>query len=293
MSPVKLSAAVAACFALLAAYSPSRSHLLQDVRSAPSDLEIVGATADNAPGTVRYVSYQRLLALPQVTVPVRGDENFTEIPQEKLSVTGVYLDVLKQALGVLPDSDLVTALCSDGYRDDYTREYIQTHRPIFALKINGLPVETWVAQTHNEDPGAYFITHSSFTPSYNVLSFQEMSKIPTMVTRLEFGTAQPVYNAIAPHGKNALDSQVMDGFRIAQNHCYRCHNMGSYGGTKAGKTWQTLANYAATSPVAFERYIRNPKSINPKSPMPSNPRFDEPTAKALQAYFQTFAAGAH
>jgi cytochrome c1 len=68
--------------------------------------------------------------------------------------------------------------------------------------------------------------------------------------------------------------------------------MGSYGGTKAGRSWQTLGNYAAASPSTFERYIRDPKSIDPDSAMPPNPMLDRSTAKALQAYFQTFATGA-
>jgi mono/diheme cytochrome c family protein len=241
--------------------------------------------------TVRYISYEHLLTLPQVTVTVKGDDNFRELPREKIVVTGVYLDVLENALGVNSSSDLVTAQCSDGYRSEYTREYIHSHRPILALKINGQPVKTWVAQTHISDPGRYFITHEDFTPSFNILAYQELPKIPAMVTRLDFGFSQPVFGAIAPRGEAASNPLVTEGFRIAQQHCYRCHNMGSYGGTKAGKSWKTLGTYAATSPSAFERYIRNPKSIDLKSAMPANPEFNKPIVEALQAYFQTFAHG--
>jgi mono/diheme cytochrome c family protein len=289
MAPVKLIAVVTACLGLLPANSPSTGHLLLTERSAASDLEIVGMAADIAPGTVRYISYDRLATLPQTTVTVTGDDNFRELPQQKLTVTGVYLDVLENSLGVLPGSDLLTALCSDGYRATYTREYVKTHRPILALKIDGLPVETWVAQTRNDDPGPYFITHADFTPSFSVLSFPELPKIPAKITRLEFGTTQQVYGAIAPHQKDASNPQVIDGFRIAQQHCYRCHNMGNYGGTKADRSWQTLGNYAASSPSTFERYLLNPRSIDPKSAMSPNPQLDESTAKALQTYFQTFA----
>jgi mono/diheme cytochrome c family protein len=289
MPPGKLIAVVAACLALLAANSPPTGHFLLTERGAASDLEIVGMAADIAPGTIRYISYDRLASLPQTTVTVTGDDNFRELPQQKLTVTGVYLDVLESSVGALPGSDLLTALCSDGYRATYTREYVKTHHPILALKIDGLPVKTWVAQTHNDDPGTYFITHADFTPSFSVLSFQEIAKIPAKVTRLEFGTTQQIYGAIAPHQRDASNLQVMDGFRIAQQHCYRCHNMGSYGGTKAGRSWQTLGNFAASSPSAFERYVRNPRSIDPKSAMSPNPQLDESAAKALQTYFQTFA----
>jgi mono/diheme cytochrome c family protein len=293
MAPVKLIAVFTACLAWPLANSPSTGHLLLTERGAASDLEIVGMAADIAPGTVRYISYDRLATLPQTTVTVTGDDNFRELPQQKITVTGVYLDVLENSLGVLPGSDLLIALCSDGYRATYTREYVKTHRPILALKIDGLPVATWVAQTHNDDPGTYFITHADFTPSFSVLSFPELPKIPAKITRLEFGTTQQVYGAIAPHPKDASNPQIIDGFRIAQQHCYRCHNMGSYGGTKAGRSWQTLGNFAASSPSSFERYLRNPKSIDPKSAMSPNPQLDESTAKALQAYFQTFATTAH
>jgi mono/diheme cytochrome c family protein len=289
----KLIAVVAACFALLAADYPSAGPLLLTERSSNSDLEVAGMAAEIAPGTVRYLSYQHLLTLPQTTIAVTGDDNFRELPQQKLTVTGVYLDVLERSLGALPGSDLLTTLCSDGYRATYTREYVRTHHPLLALKIDGLPVETWVAQTRSDDPGTYFVTHADFTPSFSVLSFQEIPKIPAKVIRLEFGTAQQVYGAIAPHKKDASNLQVIEGFRIAQQHCYRCHNMGSYGGTKAGRSWQTLGNYAAASPATFERYIRNPKSVDPDSAMPPNPTLDEPTAKALQAYFQTFATKIH
>lgn len=249
--------------------------------------------ADIAPGTVHYISYEQLLTLPQTTVTVTGDENFRELAPQKLTVTGVYLDVLERSLGALPRADLLTALCSDGYRATYTREYVKTHRPVLALKIDGLPVETWVTQTQNDDPGNYFVTHADFTPSFSVLSFQEVPKNPTKVIRLEFDSAQQVYGAIAPHKKDASNLQVIEGFRIAQQHCYRCHNMGGFGGTKAGRPWHTLGNYAATSPSTFERYIRDPKSIDPDSAMPPNPKLDGSTAKALQAYFQTFATKVH
>jgi hypothetical protein len=293
MPPVKLIAVFAACVTLLAADSPPTGHLLSIERRSPSDLEITGMVAGVAPGVVRYISYERLLMLPQTTVTITGDDNFRELPQQKLTVTGVYLDVLESSLGALPGSDLLIALCSDGYRATYSRGYVKTHRPLLALKINGLPVETWVAQTHYDDPGTYFITHADFTPSFSVLSFQEIPKIPAKIMRLEFGTAQQVYGAIKPHQKDAANLQVIDGFRIAQQHCYRCHNMGNYGGTKAGKPWQTLGSFASSSPAIFERYLRDPKSVDPKSTMSCDPQLGEPAAKALQAYFQTFAATAH
>jgi mono/diheme cytochrome c family protein len=293
MSSLKLIVAVSACLALPAADAPLAVHLLQTTRSAPSDLEITGTAVNAARDVVRYISYEHLLTLPQVTVTVTGDDNFRKLPHEKVAVTGIYLDVLEDSLGVDSSSDLITAHCADGYRSDFTREYIRSHRPILALKIDGEPIKTWAAQTHTSDPGTYFITYQDFAPSFRVLSYQEIPKIPATVVRLDFGSAQPVFNAIAPRQGTTSDLRVMEGFRIAQQHCYRCHNMGSYGGTKAGRSWRTLGVYAALSPSTFERYIRNPKFVDPKSAMPANPEFDKPTLEALQAYFQTFAHGSH
>jgi mono/diheme cytochrome c family protein len=292
MPPVKSLAVIAVCCALFGVDSPSNGHLFELKRNSPLDLEITGMVAGVAPGTSRYVSYETLLALPQVTVTVTGDNNFAEIPREKIMVTGVYLDVLAKYLGALPGSDLVNALCSDGYRANYSHDYVVAHHPIFALKINGLPVKSWVAQTHNEDPGTYFITHAAFLPSFKVLSQEETPQIPVDVVKLDFSSTQLVFGAIAPHGDHAPGSQVIEGYRIAQQHCYRCHNMGSYGGTKAKVTWQQIGAYAA-SPSVFEAYIRNPGSIDHKSTMQPYSAFDDATAKALQAYFQTFAAGGH
>jgi len=290
MPLVKLFAAIAACCALLGADSRSTRRLLEVKRSSPSDIEITGMITGVAPGTSRYVSYETLLTLPQVTVIVTRDENFAEMHREKVKVTGIYLDVLAGYLGVQPGSDLINALCSDGYRTNYSHDYVLKHRPIFVLKIDGLPVKSWAIHTHNEDLGTYFITHAAFRPSFKVLGEGEMPQIPVDIVRLDFSSRHLVFGAIAPHGVFTRGSHLMAGYRIAQQHCFRCHNMGSYGGTKAKVTWQQLGVDAA-SPAAFEAYLRNPKSNYHKSATRPDSPFDDATAKALQAYFQTFATG--
>lgn len=240
------------------------------------------------PGMSRYISYETLLSLPQVTVTVTGDDNFAEISREKIVVTGVYLDALAKHLGVLDGSNLLSAVCSDGYRANYSHDYVVAHHPILALKIDGRPVRSWVAQTHSDDLGTYFITHAIFKSSFQVLSQQETPQVPVDIVKLDFSSTQVVFGAIAPHGDYAPGSQVMQGYRIAQQHCYRCHNMGDYGGTKAKVTWRQIGAYAA-SPSTFEAFILNPRSIDHKVALPPHPAFDVATAKVLQAYFQTFA----
>jgi hypothetical protein len=292
MPPWKLLALIAACCALLGAGTPSVGHLLELKRNSPSDLEITGMITGVAPGASRYISYKTLLSLPQVTVTVKGDDNFDEISRGRIIVTGVYLDVLAKYLGALAGSNLLSAVCTDGYRAIYSHDYVVAHHPILALKIDGRPVRSWVAQTHSDDLGTYFITHAIFKSSFKVLSQQETPQVPVDIVKLDFSSTQVVFGAIAPHGDDASDSKVMEGFRIAQQHCYRCHNMGDYGGTKARVTWQQIGAYAA-SPSTFEAFILNPRSIDHKVAMPPHPPFDDATAKALQAYFETFAKGSH
>jgi mono/diheme cytochrome c family protein len=292
MPRVKSIIVFVVCCALLAAGRPSSGALLQSKRSSATDLQVTGMIAGIAPGAVRYISYKHLLKLPTVTIPIQPDDNFTELPHQKIVITGIYLDVLAKSLGVLPGADLIVAICSDRYHAHLSREYTQQHRPILALKIDGLPVNTWAKKTHNKSPGPYFITQAAFTPSFKVLSYDEMPQIPAVIAGLDFNSSPYVFGSIAPSAIDASNPEIDAGYRIAKQNCLRCHNMNSTGGTKAGRTWQTLGTRAATSPATFERLIRDPKSIDPNSSMPPNPSFDDAIVKALQAYFQAFSAKA-
>ncbi len=84
--------------------------------------------------------------------------------------------------------------------------------------------------------------------------------------------------------------QVQDGYRIAQQNCFRCHNMGDEGGHKAGRPWLVLSAWATASPEYFAAYVRNPQASNPRAQMPGNPGYDDATVRALIAYFQTFSS---
>ena len=97
-----------------------------------------------------------------------------------------------------------------------------------------------------------------------------------------------VFNAIRPRGSGANSREVQDGYRIAQQNCFRCHNSGDQGGTKAQRPWTVLATWATASPEYFAAYIHDPKSKNPKSKMEGFPNYDAATLAALTKYFQTF-----
>ncbi len=109
--------------------------------------------------------------------------------------------------------------------------------------------------------------------------------------RLDFRSESQVFGAIAPHGEFAPGSPVMDGYRIAQQNCYRCHNMGDEGGHMASVSWLVLGALAKGNPEFFAKYVRNPQALNPRSRMAASPGYDDQTIAALEAYFSTFAAG--
>ena len=140
--------------------------------------------------------------------------------------------------------------------------------------------------------GPYMISHPKFTPSYKILSHLEEPQIPWGVVRIEFRDEKIVFGAIAPRGPHAQDREVLDGFQIAEQNCFRCHNAGSEGGLKSGQSWESLVALAAASPKDFAAYIRAPLSKNPQAQMPANPQYDDATLAALTAYFQAFSGAA-
>jgi len=107
--------------------------------------------------------------------------------------------------------------------------------------------------------------------------------------RIEFREEKIVFGAIAPRGPHAQDREVRDGFRIAEQNCFRCHNAGLEGGRKSGRSWESLGALAAGSPNDFTAYIRAPLAENPQAQMPGNPQYDDATLAALTAYFRTFS----
>jgi cytochrome c2 len=271
----RVVAALLAAGTLLFAAEP-HSPLLHPSRQAPTDLEI---------GTGQFISYQDLLRLPQVIFTSSDDTNFP-VPAH---VSGVLLEQLKRALG--PDGDMIVAICADGYRSNYPASYVAAHHPVLVLTVDGKSQQDWPKTHDGGELGPYVIANPRFTPSFKILSHSDEAQIPFRVVRLDFRSESQVFAAIAPHGDFAPGSPVMDGYRIAQQNCYRCHNMGAEGGHMASIPWPVLGAMAKTSPDFFARYVRNPQALNPKSRMAASPGYDDQTIAALQAYFSTFAAG--
>jgi mono/diheme cytochrome c family protein len=257
-------------------------------RSSPLDLEISGGLAGLPPGSVRYLTRQDLLELPQVNFTVTDDPNF----DSRAKIRGVELQVLAKELATDGDSALVVAVCDDLYRAYYPQAYIQAHVPVLAVEINGQAPSSWPKNKEGSgaDMGPYLITHSHFTPSFKILAHEDEAQIPWGVVRLEFQNEKVAFDAIAPRGAQAGDPAVQAGFHIAQQNCVRCHGPESKERQKGILSWSGIALFAAQAPQDFSAYARNPQARSPSAQMPGNPGYDDATLQALVSYFQTFAA---
>ena len=263
--------------------------LIYPARQSSTDLAISGMIRGLPAGAVGYVHYSDLATLPKVTIALRPDDNFREIPPgQTLRATGVYLEVLAHALGVLPSSDLIDATCTDEYRGHYPASYLAEHHPVFILTLNHVPVSDWAKTAHLPYLAPYFVAHANFVPSFKVLAHADRPQVPAGVVQLNFSTIAATYGAIAPRGNFAPGSPQENGFVIARQNCLRCHNQGQYGGLKAGRTWITLSTWAREQPAYFENYVKDPKAFETHAKMPGNPGYDKPTLDALDAYFRTF-----
>jgi mono/diheme cytochrome c family protein len=262
--------------------------VLRETRSSPLDLEIAGNLAGLPAGSVRYLTREELLALPQVSFTAVGDTNF----EGPTKISGVALEELARRFAAAPGSDLIDAICVDKYRAYYPRAYVEAHHPALVLEIDGKPPAGWpkYGEGAGMDMGPFMISHPKFAPAFTVRSHAEEAQIPWGVVRIEFRDEKEVFGAIAPRGPQASDAAVQDGYRIAEQNCVRCHNLGGEGGQKSGLPWTVLAAFASGSPDFFAAYVRDPKAKNPKTQMPGRPDYDDATIHALTEYFRTFSA---
>lgn len=261
---------------------------LQTERHSNNDLEIRGVVEGAPENQSRFASKQFLASMPSVQTKVKPDEDFTGIPETGVQVTGVDLDVLSQKLGAASDTTIV-AICEDGYASPLPSEYRRAHHPILVTAIDGFSPEDWAKKNHRSSPGPYFVAYRDFVPSFKVLAHDDRRQVPTQVIRLEYTTAEKFFEPIKPQGTYTSDSPVMQGYRIAQQNCLRCHASGESGGRKSQKSWQSIGYMAKTEPDAFAAWVHNPQAVVPQAEMPANLEYDRATLTALTKYFATFA----
>jgi mono/diheme cytochrome c family protein len=260
--------------------------MLRHERSSLLDLEVAGDLSGLPLAAAGFVSREDLLRLPQVTYVVSDDSNF----KGSTEVRGVSLDVLARAISSDGDKSMVVAVCDDLYRAHYPQAYIQAHHPLLVLEINGRPPADWPKSKDGSGAslGPYLISQPPFTPSFKILSHQDEPQIPWGVLRLEFRNEQTLLSDVAPRGATAENPTVQAGYRIAQQNCWRCHGPETEGPQKGKLTWGGIALFAATSPVNFANYVRNPQKLSKLAEMPGNPNYDDATMRALIAYFRFF-----
>lgn len=274
-----------ASLALVGLPEADSARILHTERSSPGDLEVGGELGGVPPGATRFIRYQDLLVLPQETAEVSDDTNF----KGKTEISGVALTTLAQLFGRAPDDALIVAICYDQYRTNYPRDYLAAHHPILVLRINGQLRDHWPPSEYGGTMGPYLISHPYFKPAFKVLSHEDEPQIPFGVTRIEVRRESVVFGAIRPRGDWPADSAVEQGFVIARQDCFRCHNMGAEGGTMAGRSWMKLGTVALDDSKRFKQTIRDPKSVSPKATMPAHADYDDATLTALTAYFKAFA----
>jgi mono/diheme cytochrome c family protein len=275
--------------------APARALPLHATRQASSDLEVGGELAGLPKGVTRFAALKDLLELPQVSYVVSADPNFAKRTAKRKTISGVALDKLLQLLNANPSAAMVVAVCDDKYQAAYPRAYVAAHHPLLVLKVDGKLAPDWPKDpdAHSFSMGPYMISQPEFKPSFQILAHSDEAQIPWGVVRLEFRNEKTAFGAIAPRGPHAQNPAVQAGYRIAQQNCYRCHNMGREGGQKAGRSWAVLGALAFASPDYFSAYVRDPKKKNPHAEMPGNPSYDKKTIDALREYFQTFAPAEH
>jgi mono/diheme cytochrome c family protein len=253
-------------------------------RSSPQDLEVSGDVPGIPAGEKRFVHYADLGRLPQVSFTVKDDANFSS----PVKLSGVPLDALLRALGIVSGKQLIAASADDGYESHYTAEYRAAHHPFLVLRIDGREPANWPKGPDGENYGPYLISHASFTPTFHVLAQKEESQIPYGVIGLRFLDEDAVLKPLRPPGALPA-SPATQGYRIAVQNCLRCHREGNIGGTKSPFGWPQMALIAQGNPAAFGKYVVRPNSVNPEANMPANPEFDPATIAALTAYFRSFA----
>ena len=258
---------------------------LKEKSGSSQDLKLYGDLPGLPPNSVRFVTYDDLSHLPQVTFQVSDDFNFHGTTE----ISGIYLDELLRVLRIPGKGTMIAAVCDDDYEAHYTDDYLRAHRPILVLRLNGKPPAQYTRTRDDGTYGPYLVSHASFTPRYHILAHAEEPQIPNGVIGLRFLKEDLVLDAIRPPGKFAADSPEMQGYRIAQQNCFRCHNAGEYGGRKSGRSWRSLAHIAQVDPAGFAAYIKDPQGQDPAAAMPGNPEYDDATLHLLTAYFRTFA----
>jgi hypothetical protein len=256
-------------------------------KKSPYDLALSGLIEGVPAGETRYVHWDELSALPTRVLKLDGE--FVPGPQD---VTVVMLSDLLANLPHPSDADTVLATCSDGYASIYTREYIKDFLPFLVLKINDQGPDSWPPAGLKFNPGPYVISIADqLAPGVSKL-LDAGHKRPWGVNAIELVNYDQRF-AVLHQGALAHPSATLaEGREIWINSCFSCHNIpqSKLGGTKAGRTIQILATYAAYNTEYFKTYVRTPTKLNPAAKMEAHPHYTDEQLDSLTAFLKATLA---
>jgi mono/diheme cytochrome c family protein len=269
---------VAALLFLLALRAPAAPELLS-ARTSEWDLEVSGLLGGGR--TNGFLTRAQLEALPSTTATNAMDSAL----KRPARYDGVELTVLREALGVPATSDVVFAVCADGYAAHFPAEYLAAFEPMLVLRIDGLGPEGWGRSlASGVDMAPFYVNTARFRPrlSERAAGRDESERNPYAVTRLVFATSADTIARLLP--ADDAPAATKDGAKLALRECLSCHEHAGFGGTTSGRPWLLLRTWAGNTNY-FRRYVVSPKSVQPASRMPAFKGYPEEGLDALQAYF--------
>ncbi|HTH46299.1 MAG TPA: cytochrome c [Candidatus Limnocylindria bacterium] len=255
---------------------------LAPTRSSAYDLEITGLLTGGV--TNGFVTREQLRSLRVVTVTNAHDGAL----KQPTAYTGVYLTDLRAALPVATGSDVIFAVCDDGYAAHFPADYVAAFQPLLILALDGHPAEEWgksLASGVGMPP--FYINSATFTPreSETAAGQKEGARYPYAVSKLVFTTTAKSIGRLGL--KSGASATAQAGQKIALRDCLSCHAHDDFGGSNSGRPWLLLKTWSA-NPGYFRRYVKKPKSVQPAARMPGFPEYDDAALDALTAYFHEF-----
>jgi hypothetical protein len=253
---------------------------LLPARTSPSDLEVSGSFPGGR--TNGFLTRTQLLALPQ-----SWSTNAQDLALKTRAVyRGVALTDLRAALQVDPASDILFAVCTDGYSASFPADYLAAFRSLLILEINGKGPDTW-GKSHltGLEMAPFYVNAGEFKPrpEETVLGNVEAVHFPYGVVRIEFRAASRTLDRLRL--RPGASEAARNGEKLVLRDCLSCHGHEDFGGLRSGRPWLLLKTWSSNTNY-FRRYVVNPQSVQPASRMPAFKAYNAATLDALQAYFR-------
>jgi cytochrome c2 len=256
---------------------------LSPQRTSPFDLALTGKLQGLPADGVRYVAWSQLRALPVKKIRIDGE--FFTGEQE---VTVLFLDELWQHLPRADGADTLLGQCNDGYASVFTRDFIAHYRPFLVLEINGAGPSHWPPPGMKYNPGPYVISISAGLQADVARLIDAGHKKPWGVTTIEVASFAERFRGVQTGPYATVTPEIAAGRDLWINSCACCHEGPGkiFGGTKSGQPFAVLRAIAASDPVFFKRYVREPQAVSPSAKMEAHPHYSEAQLDALIAFIR-------